>query len=236
MPHTTILHPAPTVPGELHRELTIPFIEEDPSGKLQAFSHILDALPAQPILNLSWPEYATNCRAWFRMVYTPQAFVLKYDIQNDFFQSTPRATNGPVHLDNCIEFFVQFGDDTSYYNIEFNCLGNGKMAYGEGNTNRHFVSPALVNRISTWVQSEQVKDRFNWEMILIIPVQVFEFHQLTLNSALQCRANFYKCGDLLPQPHFLTWNKITASHPNFHSPEAFGTIHLDKAAENNFLL
>ena len=37
-------------------------------------------------------------------------------------------------------------------------------------------------------------------------------------------ANFYKCGDDLPEPHFVSWNKIEAPTPNFHLPKYFGEI------------
>ena len=38
------------------------------------------------------------------------------------------------------------------------------------------------------------------------------------------RANVYKCGDLLPVPHFISWNPITTESPDFHRPEFFGQM------------
>jgi hypothetical protein len=37
-------------------------------------------------------------------------------------------------------------------------------------------------------------------------------------------ANFYKCGDELPTPHFLSWNPIEWKEPSFHRPEQFGKL------------
>ena len=37
-------------------------------------------------------------------------------------------------------------------------------------------------------------------------------------------ANFYKCGDELPTPHFLSWNPIEWAEPSFHRPEQFGKL------------
>lgn len=34
-------------------------------------------------------------------------------------------------------------------------------------------------------------------------------------------ANFYKCGDDLPAPYYLSWNKIIAPKPDFHYPDFF---------------
>ena len=36
--------------------------------------------------------------------------------------------------------------------------------------------------------------------------------------------NFYKCGDLLQVPHFLSWNPIQLPKPCFHCPEFFGEL------------
>lgn len=40
-------------------------------------------------------------------------------------------------------------------------------------------------------------------------------------------ANFYKCGDKLQTPHFLSWNPINLEKPNFHCPEFFGTLNFE---------
>ena len=40
----------------------------------------------------------------------------------------------------------------------------------------------------------------------------------------EIRANFYKCGDELDKPHYLSWNPINLEKPNFHCPEFFGTL------------
>ena len=38
------------------------------------------------------------------------------------------------------------------------------------------------------------------------------------------RANFYKCGDKTAHPHFLSWNPVVSSKPDFHRPECFGEL------------
>jgi hypothetical protein len=54
--------------------------------------------------------------------------------------------------------------------------------------------------------------------------EAFEFHQLKSLKNIKCKANFYKCGDELSQPHYLSWNNIKSGKPNFHLPEFFGEI------------
>ena len=42
------------------------------------------------------------------------------------------------------------------------------------------------------------------------------------------KANFYKCGDKLQTPHFLSWNRIDLPSPNFHRPDFFGTLEFER--------
>ena len=46
----------------------------------------------------------------------------------------------------------------------------------------------------------------------------------TLESGKIIRANFYKCGDLTPQEHYLSWNPMTSETPAFHRPCDFGLL------------
>ncbi|MBP5277596.1 MAG: hypothetical protein J6Z18_03800, partial [Prevotella sp.] len=49
-------------------------------------------------------------------------------------------------------------------------------------------------------------------------------HRLKDISGMSFRANFYKCGDLLPKPHFLSWNAVEIPQPDFHRPDQFGKV------------
>jgi hypothetical protein len=41
------------------------------------------------------------------------------------------------------------------------------------------------------------------------------------------RGNFYKCGDELGVPHFVSWTKIKTDSPAFHMPEFFGGLEFE---------
>ena len=43
----------------------------------------------------------------------------------------------------------------------------------------------------------------------------------------EIKANFYKCGDELQTPHFLSWNPIKIENPDFHRPDFFGTLEFE---------
>lgn len=204
--------------------LNIFYLHEDSNVSPEQLSEKLAAFPTHQLSNDSWPDIATICTADFTIAYRKQEILLKFRIYNDYFRSIKRPINTEVHFDNCVEFFIAFDQSDQYYNIEFNCLGIGKIAYGSQKDKRTLLQESVVQKIHTWTKSNTKEAEFNWEMMMSIPADVFSFHQIQSFEGLSAKANFYKCGDGLPNPHFLCWNKIVSATPDFHSPDYFGTI------------
>lgn len=214
-------------------ELAIDYLHQEPGTGLQEISLLLDKFSRHTLNNHSWPEIPTNCTTDFRIAHSGQEIFVQFTVQHDFFQSSIREINTEVHLDNCVEFFLSFDNKQSYYNIEFNCLGTGKMAYGTATGTRTLIDPVQVQKISTWSSLQQENAVFNWQMVWRIPLEVFSFHQLESLEGINADGNFYKCGDALPEPHYLSWNKIVAAAPDFHQPAYFGGLQfLHKQTEN----
>jgi len=134
--------------------------------------------------------------------------------------------NTHVHLDNCVECFISFLDDKNYYNLEFNCLGSVKVGYGAGRANRELLSEQILKSIKTHItlQHDKMLNEFNWEILVVVPINVFMFSHLKTLKGLSAKANFYKCGDDLPKPDYLSWTLIQTSEPDFHQPQFFGTL------------
>jgi hypothetical protein len=126
-----------------------------------------------------------------------------------------------------VEFFVSFGDEPGYYNFEFNCAGTCLLSFGEERANRKMTSANLIKSIAfqSSIKPATNKDAsIGWELTLVIPFDAFQYHEITSMKGKKCRANFYKCGDDLPEPHFLAWNTINTEEPDFHRPEFFGNL------------
>ena len=66
-----------------------------------------------------------------------------------------------------------------------------------------------------------------WEVALVIPYAVFFKHRITSLDGQTIKANFYKCGDELQTPHFLSWNPINIEKPDFHRPDFFGSLEFE---------
>jgi hypothetical protein len=70
-------------------------------------------------------------------------------------------------------------------------------------------------------------DQTEWQITLAIPWETFFKHDLKPVSGKKMRANFYKCGDELSVPHFVSWTKIKTEKPSFHQPDFFGGLEFD---------
>ena len=180
---------------------------------------------------VNWKEEYPYCpNVEFRIAYSDHAFILNYKVTEDSIRANSSADNGPVWTDSCVEFFIRPADDRLYYNIECNCAGTILVGVGEDRDNRERASQDILNQVQRWssLGREPFEEKIgecSWEIALIIPYSVFFKHQIEKLDNQSLKANFYKCGDELQTPHFLSWNPIDLETPNFHCPKYFGTIH-----------
>ncbi len=204
-------------------------------------AHIpVEAIPAlldeekiafQSIASVNWKEYPYAPEVQFRIAYTQDAILLHYKVKEASVRAMAGHDNGPVWEDACVEFFSIPAEDGIYYNIECNCAGTLLVGAGAGREGRQHAPQEILDRVQRWSSlgreafEERVEDGM-WEVALIIPFTTFFLHQINSLEGKSIRANFYKCGDALKTPHFLSWNPIDLPSPNFHCPQFFGTIHL----------
>lgn len=182
------------------------------------------ALEWHQIDQVSWAEqFPYKPAVQFQIAYTSTHLILHYKVQEEYVKAQYVRANENVWEDSCIEFFVSFDDKKTYYNIEFNVLGTGLIGYGPAvKTERNRMSAEQINSVDVFVKLQKINGVKTWSSILAIPREIFgniAFEGQTFH------ANFYKCGDGLPQPHFISWNKIDFTTPNFHQPDFFGEIH-----------
>lgn len=209
--------------------MRIPLIASiDNYTKIETVSLLLDTLPKFEIDQQSWLTYKSNCETQFVIAHTGNMICLKFFVKEDVIKVKTYQTNGRVHKDNCVEFFVAFGTQKKYYNIEFNCTGVCLIGFGEGRLNRVLLDEKLIGKIKTHISilsaPANSKTKYVWEVTAMLPIAVFEASNLTSFNQLNALGNFFKCGDDLPQPHFYSWNKIEAAEPDFHLPEFFGEL------------
>lgn len=180
-----------------------------------------------PIDTVNWAEFPYKPTVEFRVAHTGDAILLNYRVTEEAVRAEAGADNGPVWEDSCVEFFVSF-DGKNYQNIECNCVGTILSAIGPDRDHRQQLSQQqldTVSRYSTLTPGKLPTDSpVSWEVSLIVPASLFAASGVTDLSGVKARCNFYKCGDKLPTPHFLSWNPIDVPNPDFHRPEFFGDI------------
>ncbi|GHU61725.1 hypothetical protein FACS1894123_01530 [Bacteroidia bacterium] len=198
--------------------------------KASELSSILgkENIPFHPVSHVNWTEYPYKPDVTFRIAHTGKHILLNYKVEESDITAVCDSDNGKIWEDSCVEFFISFNDDNFYYNIECNCIGKILVGTGAGKNNRSHVSANLLNRIDRWssLGDLPVKNLSGkWELSLIIPIEVFlQNSGITEFTNIQAKGNFYKCGDNLKTPHFLSWNSIQSESPNFHLPAFFGAL------------
>ena len=206
------------------KHLEIPFLQPlHRTSPVEEVFASLNALQRHRIDNAPWPEYAYVPKVEFSIAHGKDCIFLKYYVEEEVVKASYYQPDDPVYKDSCVEFFIAF-DGEAYYNLEFNALGTCKLNFGKNRDERVVISDKLVKTIRNYSTVKKAGSTIQWEMCLIIPGEVFSQHAITSFLGRSCKANFYKCGDDLPTPHFLCWNRVETPAPDFHAPKYFGDI------------
>lgn len=184
-----------------------------------------------PIDIVNWPDYPYCPKVEFRIAHNGESILLNYRVKEASVRAVASSDQGRVWEDSCCEFFVRSENEQEYYNFECNCAGTLLLNYGKKGERLHAPEKFLLD-IKRWssLGSRPFEERvgeISWELSLIIPVSSFFKHDFKNLSGKVLRGNFYKCGDLLQIPHFLSWSPINLPKPCFHCPEFFGSLCFD---------
>ena len=167
-----------------------------------------------------------------RISHDEKNLYLQYSVDEKHIAAKADHDNGDVWKDSCAEFFISF-DDKGYYNIESNCIGKVLMSHRKSRKEGvEYASPETLSGIlrnpSLGDQPFSCKESNEpWKLSLTIPASSFFKNNIENLSGVKARCNVYKCGDELPEPHFISWNPIKTEKPDFHRPEFFGEIEFE---------
>ncbi len=129
---------------------------------------------------------------------------------------------GKPYEDSCLEFFfAPVSGDDRYLNIEMNPNCCTRMEIGTERNNRVRLLPAdgVLQATSTYTDD-------GWEIEYQVPFDFIRtlYPDFSVESGTTIGANFYKCGNLTVQKHYLSWNPVTSETPDFHRPQDFGEL------------
>lgn len=181
---------------------------------------------------VNWAEFPYKPEVSVLIAYNENELFLQYQVKEQSVKAEITKSNGRVWTDSCVEFFVSPEGNDEYYNLEINCIGTILLGFrkkGEPATHGTDEQIATIRRNSTLGDSpfsEQNKPT-EWQITVAIPWEVFFNHSLQPVQGKKMRGNFYKCGDELSVPHFVSWTKIKTEKPSFHNPEFFGGLEFE---------
>lgn len=179
-------------------------------------------VPLLAIDNLCWtPEIDISATA--QICYDAEALYLRLAARESAIRAQHTGPLGMPCEDSCLEFFFSpIPGDSRYLNFEFN--PNGCLYLGIGSCIQDLVR--LIPDSSNPFDPKPQRIDGGWEIVYQIPVSFVRrfFPEFAPVSGGTIRANFYKCGDLTPQEHYLSWNPMSCDTPAFHRPCDFGLL------------
>lgn len=193
---------------------------------------IWERIPAAAIETTPWDENGYRPKSEARAFYTEKAFHVQLKSFEKEIKAVYRNMNDDVYKDSCLEFFLNPNPegDTGYMNFEINPVGALLLGLGRERNGRKLLNVDFrgIFDIKTSVNEENLKNYTGpfWSVEFTIPYEFIRgiYGPLEFESGWKMKGNFYKCGDETVYPHYLCWNNILRSDPDFHVPEYFGTL------------
>ncbi|MDN3663866.1 carbohydrate-binding family 9-like protein [Algibacter miyuki] len=197
-------------------------------NKKTSFKQALKWIDYHHIDQYSWEKPDEFRHVRFKIAHDGKNIYLHYDVIELEMAAKYLNHNDPVCKDSCVEFFISFKDDPNYYNFEFNHLGTILLGIGPDRHQRQLIDSKIIDLIKVKTKIKRINQHglttFNWQLFIKIPIKTFSFNTIESFENLKARGNFYKCGDELSTPHYISWNPIESEKPDFHLKSYFGDI------------
>ena len=176
-------------------------------------------VPAAPIDNHLWLDKVDiTCTA--QVCYDDTALYVRLAAKEKNIRAEETGVQGMPCLDSCLEFFFRpYEDSMRYINIELN--PNCCMWFGYRNEENKLIR---VEEPSSIFNAKAERTQDGWEVTYQVPFARVRqyFPDFAPAPGVKMPANFYKCGDLSVQKHYIAWNPIEQEEPAFHVPQWFG--------------
>lgn len=212
------------------KSINVPFVEsleKLPYEQLRGTLKEKGSTGAIDVIN--WPKYSYCPGVSFCIARSKEYLFVSYLVNEKSIRAVNDKDNGPVHQDSCVEFFLQIPGEKEYYNFETNCIGTLHAAKRQSRSEPARFSQDTLDKVIRYTSLERkpfeekfAPEGFKYNVIIGIPWEVLSLDPDNLPDKIM--ANFYKCGDNLSEPHYLSWNPIRIEKPNFHRPDYFGEL------------
>lgn len=198
---------------------------------ISAITALLSQGERNSVSYVNWDAFPYKPHVDFAILHDGDNIYLNYKVDEQASLALTMEDNGPVWTDSCVEFFISF-NGTNYYNLEVNCIGTALLAYRKTRSDSVSATQEQLSQIKRYPTLKREpfyeKNVGDWGMTLVIPKEAFFCSSIDTLCGFKASANFYKCGDNLSVPHFISWNPINNPTPNFHLPQFFGEIEFEE--------
>lgn len=183
--------------------------------------------------NVNWKEsFPYKPQVQFRVWHDGASFNIEYKVREQGTRALQTVLGGPVYEDSCVECFIQPDSaDPRYYNFEFNPIGMMAMACRTGRFDPEDAPQKVLEsvRIEATAGREPFDEKFveEWGLNISIPASALFNSGVKDFSGRRMKMNFFKCGDGLKVPHFVTWAPIDTPKPDYHRPEFFQPVEFE---------
>lgn len=176
-------------------------------------------------------EYPYVPEVEFTLWHDGAFLYIEFSVAERYTLGAVDCDNGPCWTDSCVELFITPDDSGYYYNFEFTCTGKLLLGYRSGREGAEIAPLSVIESVkrmpSLGTKRIGLTENCNWDLRVAIPVTALFKHNLKSWSGLCAKGNIYKCGNNLPERHFLSYAPIDTPKPDFHRPEYFIPIDFD---------
>lgn len=183
-----------------------------------------DIVPAVELRHTGWLDEAP-VRAWAQLCSDDTALWVRMEAEESPVRAALSGPLAEVWNDSCLEFFLAPDpSDSRYLNFEFNPLGSLYLGFGSTRPTR---VRQIVNDKEALFQPEPFFTEKGWGIVFRIPFDFIRNYFPDFQNRGEMAGNFYKCGDLTLQPHYLSWMTMHTDTPDFHRRQDFGALYFE---------
>ena len=224
----------------------IPYLPNLQPLAISEVARVLTAMPPCGHIDcVNWSDsFPARPTTALHLAHTGTMLFVRFDVEGRGLRAMHTCDLEHVNEDSCVEFFVTNADQSRYFNFEFNCIGVCNASHRISKSEDvHRLTPdelqsilrhSSVNSAPQPQSTHPLSAPFDlrdgdycWSLTVGIPLSLLDITPTMLNQPVILCGNFYKCGDLTSEPHYLSWVPVTFEHPNFHLPAFFGNLILE---------
>lgn len=211
------------------KALKIPFVPGLDGLDMSSIGYLMETKAQREYIDIiNWNEYSYKPIVAFDIFRSEKTLYIRYFVKGFSLKAIYDTDDTDVHLDSCVEFFMQKTGEDSYLNFEFNCIGTCDAARRVSRDVKSSLTKEEYSSIRRYSSVEEnafneKKGIYEWELLVGIPLSLMGLDPANLPKKI--KGNFYKCADDTEYPHFVSWNPIDLPHPDFHCPKFFGDLY-----------